>query len=130
MLAEMARDSAECRQAAGGSVTETVSGWLAIEYVIAARARLAQRKGGPRLKILRDIVHDWAILQRGERSAARLKLDCETLDWLRSNSQSAKEKQFWEWVKRPDIHRKLYPRRKAGISKKTIRRIEREFNLK
>jgi hypothetical protein len=129
VLREMTADAAELKRAAGGSITDAVADWLAPQYLLAARKKLSGTEGATRWGILRVFVQDWAMLRRGEHSAARLQLDREELDWQRANSQSQKEKEFWEWTKRPEIRKKLFPNRKPGLTNEMIQLIERELNL-
>ena len=63
-------------------------------------------------------VQDWAMLRRGEHSAARLQLDREELDWQRANSQSQKEKEFQRMAQRPEIRKVNFPKRTGGIRPK------------
>jgi hypothetical protein len=60
----------------------------------------------------------------------RLQLDREQLNLQRANGKLQKEKDFREWIKRPEIREKFLPNRKKGITKKTIREIERDLNLR
>ena len=74
-------------------------------------------------------MHDWAMLRRGDHSAARLQLDREQFDWQRANGQAQKEREFREWVKRPEIRADLFPEHKGGIRPETMEKIERELRL-
>lgn len=129
MLREMAADAEELKRAVGGSITDTVAGWLAPQYLLAARAKLEQRTGADRLEVLRTFLHDWALLRRGDHSAARLQLDREELEWQRANSAAGKEKEFREWIKRPEVRREFLPDHKRCITQETIEKIERELRL-
>jgi hypothetical protein len=128
-LREMTADAAELKRVAGGSITDTVAGWLAPQYLLAAQEKLSGAEGARRWEILRLFVQDWAILRRGEHSAARLQLDCQRLAFERKCAERAKMSEFWKWTKRPEIKRKLWPPKRGGISKSTFRKIERELNL-
>ena len=74
-------------------------------------------------------MHDWSLLRRGDHSTARLQLDREELDWQRANSQLQKEKEFREWIQRPEIRAEVLPKCKPGFSQETIEKIERELKL-
>ena len=100
-----------------------------LQYLLAAREKLDGAEGAKRWEILRSFVQDWAKLRRGDHSAARLQLDREELDWQRANSQSQKEKDFREWIKRPEILKEFFPERKGGISPETLKKIEVELHL-
>ena len=128
-LREMTADAAELKRAAGGSITDAVADWLAPQYLLAAREKLSGTDGAARWEILRSFVQDWAMLRRGEHSAARLQLYCQRLAFERKCAERAKMSEFWKWTKRPEIKRKLWPPKRGGISKSTFRKIERELNL-
>lgn len=129
LLVEMAREAAELKQAAGGPITDVVADWLAAKYVVAAREKLNGSHSGPAWELLRAMVQDWTALRRGDHSAARLQLDREELDLLRSNIAAQKEKEFPEWLERPDIKARYFPDHKNGISKETLKMIEAELRL-
>jgi hypothetical protein len=129
LLLAMMAEAQELKQAAAGSVTDAVAAWLAPQYLLAAREKLSATDGAGRLEVLRTFLHDWTLLRRGDHSAARLQLDREELDWQRANSQSQKEKEFREWIHRPEILRELFPERTGGFSTETLEKIERELRL-
>ena len=129
LLREMVAEAHDLKHAAGGSVTDAVAAWLAPQYLLAAREKLAGTAGTGRFEVLRVFVQDWAMLRRGDHSAARLLLDREQLDWERANSQSQKEREFREWLQRPEVRREFFPERTGGLSKETIEQIERELRL-
>lgn len=129
LLAGMVAEAQEMQAAAGGSVTDTVAGWLSAHYAAAAQEKLAGAAGAHRWEILRAFVQDWSLLRRGEHSAARLQLDREELDWQRINSKAQKEKEFREWIQRPEIRREFLPDITRGISKETLKKIEAELHL-
>jgi hypothetical protein len=129
LLLGMVAEANELKSAMGGSITDAVADWLAAQYLLAAREKLSGAEGARRWEILRLFVQDWAMLRRGGHSAARLQLDREELDWQRANSQSQKEKEFREWLKRPEIRKEIFPERTGGFSQETIKKIERELNL-
>jgi hypothetical protein len=128
-LREMTADAAELKRAAGGSITDAVADWLAPQYLLAVREKLSGTEGATRWEILRLFVQDWAMLRRGEHSAARLQLDREELDWQRTNSQSQREKEFREWLKRPEVRAEFFPEHTGGIRPETLKKIERELHL-
>jgi hypothetical protein len=129
MLTEMVAEAHELKSAAGGSVTDAVAAWLAPQYLLAAREKLAANAGAGRFEVLRTFLHDWALLRRGDHSAARLQLDREELEWQRANSQSQKEQEFREWIQRPEVRREFLPESTRGIRPETLKKIERELNL-
>jgi len=78
---------------------------------------------------LRQLCADTTELRRGDHDVERLKLERERLDLARANSEQEREKEFWEWVKRPEVQEKLYPNRKGGVTRATLEKISRELNL-
>ena len=129
LLVGMAKEAADLKQAMGGSITDAVAAWLASQYFSAAHEKLAGTEGARRWEILRAFVQDWAALRRGDHSAARLQLDREELDWQRANSQSQKEKEFREWLQRPEIRQEILPDTTRGLRPETLRKIETELGL-
>jgi hypothetical protein len=125
----MAAEANELREISGGCITDTVAGWLAAQYLAAAREKLNGTEGSRRWEILRAFAQDWNLLRRGDHSAASLQLDREELDWRHANSKMEKEREFWEWIKRPEIQTALNPNSKPGLSEETLRRIESELRL-
>ena len=85
-LVAIAAEADELRQAAGGSITAAVAGWLAPQYALAAREQLVELEGADRLKLLRGFVQDWALLRHGDQTAERLRIERE---WLAVSSRDA-----------------------------------------
>ena len=129
LLQNMVAEAQELKAAAGGSVTDVVAGWLAPQYLLAARDKLSAADAAGRLELLRTFLQDWSLLRRGDHSAARLQLDREELDWQRANGKEQKEKEFREWIQRPEIRREFLPDLTRGFSKETLEKIERELRL-
>jgi hypothetical protein len=125
----MAEEAARLKQAMGGSITDAVAAWLASQYFSAAHEKLAGTESAQRWEVLRAFVQGWAALRRGDHSAGRLQLDREELDWQRANSQSQKEKEFREWLQRPEIRQEFLPDLTRGLRPETLRKIETELGL-
>jgi len=128
-IREMVAEAKELQSAAGGSVTDAVAGWLAPQYLLAARARLTAADGDGRFEVLRLFVQDWTLLRRGDHAPARLQLDREQFTAQQIYRQTQKEAEFREWAKKPEIIAELFPEHRGGLSAETIRKIERELNL-
>lgn len=129
LLRAMVAEAQDLKQAADGSVTDAVAAWLAPQYLLAAQAKLSANAGAGRFEVLRTFLHDWALLRRGDHSAARLQLDREELDWQRGNSKLQKEQEFREWIQRPEVREEFLPKVNPGIRPETLRKIERELRL-
>src|SRR5262245_17697205 len=106
LLAVIAGDTADLKEAAQGPVTETVAAWLAPQYLLAAKEKLRGLAGDERLAALQAIIQDWSGLRRGELASARVQLRREELEWQRANGKLQKEKEFDEWMQRPEIRKK------------------------
>ena len=128
-LAEMVAEGGEWKTRLGGSITDAVADWLAPQYVLAAREKLTGTDGARRWEILRAVVQDWTVLRRGDHSAARLQLDREEFEWQRANSQTEKEKEFREWLKRPEIQTELFPDAEPGLSAEAIKAMKEALSL-
>lgn len=129
MLREMVAEAEDLKLASGGSVTDAVAAWLAPQYLMAAREKLTATDAAGRFAVLRTFMQDWAMLRRGDHSAARLQLDREELNWLRANSKFQKEQEFREWIQRPEVLEQFLPQVKPGISPETLEKIRRELHL-
>ena len=129
LLRSMVAEAEDLKSAAGGSVTDAVAAWLAPQYLLAAREKLSAADEAGRFAVLRTFMQDWAMLRRGDLAAARLQLDREELGWQRTTGQAQKEKEFREWIRRPEIRAELFPELTRGIRKATLKKIEAELNL-
>jgi hypothetical protein len=130
VLAEMAVEVAEFKRTLDGSITEMMAGWLTPQYLVAAREQLAAVPNEvERWKLLRLMASDLTELRRCDLNAERLELERERLALERTCAERVKEAEFWKWTKQPDIKRKLWPPKRQGISKKTLRKIETELRL-
>jgi len=100
-LLAMAEEAKEMQEAAGGSVTDAVAGWLAPRYAQAAKAQLEGLEGPERLELLRTLAQDLALLRKGDHSAARLRREQEWLELEREKTEERMRKRFEEWAKDP-----------------------------
>jgi len=67
-------------------------------------------------------------LRRGELNAGRLALEQQRLALELSSTAEAREKEHWEWTKRPDIQAKLYPNTDPDqIRRNVVCMIDREL---
>ena len=113
LLRGLAALSLASQQAVNGSVTDVVGGWLAAQYAGTLHAQLNGAEGPRRWEILRACVQDWSKLRHGDHVSARLQLVREQLASKRVQNQAAKETEFREWLKRPDIRQELFPKPQA-----------------
>jgi len=107
-LAAMVTETAVLRQTGSGTVADTLAEWLAIRYVMAARA-LADEAGdeGLDLPTLAKLTTDVVALRKGDHSAERLRIERERLEMERERSEQFMEVQFEEWLKQPGMAERI-----------------------
>jgi hypothetical protein len=106
LLLAMMAEARELKQAAGGCVTDAVAGWLAPQYLLAAREKLTATGGTGRFEVLRTFVQDWTMLRQGDHTAERLHIEREKLDETRKDDQcKALEICLEETRKWPDVEK-------------------------
>jgi hypothetical protein len=128
-LGELSTESREFAAAAGGVVTDAVSGWVAGQYVDAGREKLAEADPAERCEIMRGFAREWWLLRRGDLLFGRLQLDREAQELRRADNQVRKEKEFREWLNSPKMQAGLHTNRKRGLSEETLRRIEEAMKI-
>ncbi len=79
LLLSMVAEADDLKRTAGGSVTDAVAGWLAPQYLVAAREKLTATNESGRFEVLRTFVQDWAMLRHGDHTAERLHIERERL---------------------------------------------------
>ena len=87
LLLGMVAEAADLKRTAGGSITDAVAGWLAPQYLLAAREKLTATDGTGRFEMLRTFIQDWAKLRHGDHTAERLHIEREKLDELKKDDQ-------------------------------------------
>ena len=112
------------------SFTAKLSQWLAMHLAATAQVVVAAERD-PNIKWarLRELSSALSRIRHGESQTERLRLDREWLALEQTKTEAEREKLFWEWTRREDIHEKLYPNQEKGLSMETIRKIERELKL-
>ncbi|MCB1078558.1 MAG: hypothetical protein KDM64_12090 [Verrucomicrobiae bacterium] len=105
-LIAMASEADDLERAVGGPVVEMVARWLAPTYAAAARRRLDDLEEDQRLEALRQMIHDLALLRRGDQAAEKLRLDHERLAWERDQAGALTEARFQEWLRDPAVFRR------------------------
>jgi hypothetical protein len=86
-LLDMVAEANDLKQAAGGSVTDAVAGWLAPQYMQAAQEKLEATAGSGRYEGLRTFVQDWAMLRHGDHTAERLRIERQRLKLSRQDAK-------------------------------------------
>ena len=74
-LLAMAVEAAELEKVLHGPVTDAIAGWLASQYALAAKERLATAEGDERMGILHTFAQDWAALRKGDQNAELIALE-------------------------------------------------------
>ena len=87
LLLDMVAEAQELKSVAGGSVTDAVAGWLAPQYLLAAREKLTSTNGSGRFEVLRTFVQDWSKLRHGDHTAERLQIEREKLAEAKKTDQ-------------------------------------------
>jgi hypothetical protein len=87
LLLAMMAEAQDLKQAAGGSITHAVAGWLGSQYLLAAREKLTATGGAGRFEVLRTFAHDWAMLRHGDHTAERLQIEREKLAEVKKTNQ-------------------------------------------
>ena len=128
-LRELSGYTREFESAAGGAVPDALAGWLAGQYMTVGREELAGAQGARRLEILRAWVRDWGFQRHSDHQVSRVRLERDKLELRRTCTAEAKEKEFLQWMERPEIREKYFPEPKGGISEKTLREIEKAMRL-
>ncbi len=168
LLQNMVAEANDLKRTAGGSVTDAVAGWLAPQYLLAAREKLTATDGTRRFEVLRTFVQDWAMLRHGDHTAERLHIERERLklakrdtkqkwetkiqagldllkkeikhnpqtkaawqrlyDLVMPDIKSKEEKEFREWLKRPEIRKEVFGELTRGLTPETLEKIKRELN--
>lgn len=130
LLRQLTRDGRQSQQATGGYISDGVNPWVATQCVATAHGELTAAADGPRRwEIIRQLVQDWTRLRRSDRALDRVQLAREHLELQLANAEARKEKEFRQWLKRPDIQEELFPDKNKGLTRETIEQIERELNL-
>ena len=110
-------------------LTDKLARWVALQYAAAAHSLAAAKPGAEaNWTRLRHFCADIARLRYADLLAQRLTIDRGWLTLKQSNTDQEKEKEFWAWTERPDIHEKLYPEGHC-LTPETLKKIERELNL-
>lgn len=91
LLREMVAEAEALREVAGGSVTDAVAGWLAPQYLLAAREKLSAANGSARFEVLRTFMQDWALLRHGDHTAERLRIERQRLELSRQEAHKRGE---------------------------------------
>jgi hypothetical protein len=93
-------------------LADKLARWVSLRYAISARELASSSSGSDKsLRHLRNFSLFIMALRRGELSSARLAIDQQRLAVELAANAQAKEKEFWQWTRRPEVQHKLYPHR-------------------
>ena len=111
----------------GASVLEVMATWVAGQYLLAVRQRMAMLTvEAERIKLLQAAAQDVALLQNGNRWAAKLKLERKKLDFKRQQFRDTLEVAKPIVRERPDFFRPLTPEERQAMEE----RADRLFGLR
>jgi hypothetical protein len=112
---------AELQRLLPADLADKLARWVSVRYAASARDLAASAVGSDKsLRHLRNLSVFVMALRRGELSAARLAIEQQRLALELSETAQAKEKEFWEWTRRPEIQAKLYPYRNPEREKQRV----------
>ncbi len=118
----LGEDATEWNAEGRASLTDTLALWLVARYAVATR-RVAETGGREGWRLLREMCTDIVELRKGNHSAERLQIERERLELEKEQS----EKRVREKVEK--LQKQLAKKRKGGISRKTLREIERAMKI-
>jgi hypothetical protein len=78
---------------------------------------------------LRHFANDISRLKRSSLADDYLQIQRDWLALSQSNTAEKKEEQFWDWTKRPDIAKTLFPDRSRGMTAEELYQFEKDTCL-
>jgi len=109
--------------------TDKLARWLTLQYASATRALNADLDPTDRWTLLRDFCADISRLRRSQFYSQLLQIKRDRLAFDQSNVESLKEKEFWEWTKRPEIAQKLNPPLQKGLTQEVIQELQNKLQI-
>ena len=121
---------AELQKLLPADLADKLTRWISLRYAASARDLAASAAGSDKsLRHLRNFSLFVMALRRGELSAARLGIEQQRLGLELAATAKAKEKEFWEWTRRPEIQGKLFPYRNRERENRRVLEIVDEHML-
>jgi hypothetical protein len=122
--ASLTSGDAELQKLLPADLADKLARWISLRYAASARDLASAAAGSDKsLRHLRNFSLFIMALRRGELGAARLAIEQQRLALELSATAQAKEKEFWEWTRRPMIQAKLYPHRDPLKEERKVRRL-------
>lgn len=115
LLRQLKTNSQASLQAADGSITDGIAGWVAAQYTTSTHQELAAVGGSRRWKILRDVIRDWSVLRRNDHAALRLQLERERLQFEQEKHRQVVAAGRQKPLKEPDYKRPLTDEERLAI---------------
>jgi len=128
--AALGADDSELQKVLPTDLADKLERWITVRYAAATRAlgTAEPQDLDKQLRHLRSFCLLILGLRRGELSAGRLAVEQQRLAIELGETADAKEKEFWEWTKRPEIQARLYPNRDPDqIRQDVVRMLDREM---
>jgi hypothetical protein len=128
MTREMAAENGELQPEGAPPLTDQMTQWVAVRYLMAVRKLVEKSAGGePDLKLLREFCQDVVALRRGDHSGARLKMEQERSEREREKTEEEVFAHFERWAKNPAV-RDLFHGESVSEEEK-VRRMRELFGL-
>ena len=104
---DLAEASASDSSSTAG-LTDKLVQWLALRFAASAHTLLpADDEPETDLRRLRQLAADIIALRRGDLYSRRVALEEKRFDLQATQTQEAREEEFWEWTERSDIRQQL-----------------------
>lgn len=127
LLHRAADEFEKSRKAARGSITHTMTGWLAAQYACATERKIGSASPD-HWDILNTCIINWTRLRRSDQAADRIEIARDQVEINRSNSAAQKEQEIRAIMKNPDLRQKYEPE-PGGLTPEVLEKIERELKL-
>ncbi len=92
------------------------------------RLKLAKRDAKQKWRSESAAALEW-VLDESHKVPKASALFRQAFELMRAHDEPRKEKEFREWIKRPDIRKEILPELARGLSPETLKRIEEELSL-
>jgi len=101
---------------------------VSIHYAATAKAVLAaQLDSETKFSRLRQLCADVSRLRRIDYHAERINIERQRFALQQSKADQDREKEFAEWLKRPEIQMKYFPKQKRGLSREALALVDNYF---
>src|SRR4051812_46126369 len=121
MVNDLGDDDAADDNSPTGYFHEQLARSVSIHYAAAAKAVLAaDTNAETKFSRLRHLCADISRLRRTDHHAERINIERQRLALQQSKADQDREEQFKQWLNRPEIQAKYFPKQKAGLSRDAL----------